>query len=104
LNTGKHSFATTVIPILDQAKLFYKQLIDTDTSRASITLNQFNSISSTSQRTISNTLSKGWAFAKKKPPTHYSADVINFLQDAFQEGIVTGKKWDPAVLSQVSGY
>jgi hypothetical protein len=104
LNIGKHSFTATVKPLLDQAKLFYKQLIESDTSRTSITLNQFNSMSSTSQPTMTNTLSQGWALAKKKPPTHYSADVINFLHDAFQEGIATGNKWDPVVLSQVSGH
>jgi hypothetical protein len=38
---------------------------------------------------------------KKKPPTHYSADVISFLHNAFEEGITTGNKWNPAALSQV---
>jgi hypothetical protein len=65
LTTGKHVFKPTTISLLDQAKLFYKQLIESDTSRAPITLNQFNNVTSTTQSATSNIRFQGWALARK---------------------------------------
>lgn len=99
MSTGKHVFKSTKIPLLDQAKIFYKQLIENDTSRVPITLKQFNAKTSIDELPLANQLMQGWALPRKKPPTHYSNDVVNFLTAAFDEGVSTSKKWDPAALS-----
>ena len=39
LSTDKHVYKSTKIPLLDQAKLFYTRLIESDTSRVSIGVN-----------------------------------------------------------------
>ncbi|CAF3310118.1 unnamed protein product [Rotaria sp. Silwood2] len=100
LTIGKHVFMQTTVPLLDRAKLLYKELIDNDSNRISISLNQFNNLISTTTSSIGTIRSQGWALPQKKPPTHYSSDVVNFLESAFNEGVVTDNKWDPAALSQ----
>ncbi|CAF1471773.1 unnamed protein product [Adineta ricciae] len=100
LTIGKHIFAPTTVPLIDKAKLFYKGLIENDSNRVSFSLNQFNSLLSKTTSSTSTTRLQGWALPQKKPPTHYSIDVVNFLESAFNEGVVTGNKWDPAALSQ----
>ncbi|CAF1659899.1 unnamed protein product, partial [Adineta ricciae] len=100
LTIGKHTFAPTTVPLIDKAKLFYKGLIENDSNRVSFSLNQFNSLLSKTTSPTSTTRLQGWALPQKKPPTHYSIDVLNFLESAFNEGVVTGNKWDPAALSQ----
>ena len=101
LLTGKHIYKSTKIPLVDRAKLLYKQLIENDTSRIPITLNQLNSTFPTDELLLTNQLMQGWALPRKKPPTRYSNDVVSFLTAAFDEGVSTSKKWDPAALSQV---
>jgi hypothetical protein len=104
LSTGKHVYISIAIPLLDRAKLLYKELIESDISRVPITLNQFNSITSTTQTTKLNKRLQGWAIAIKKASTRFSNDVISFLTAAFDEGVATGNKWEPVALSQVSYY
>ena len=103
LTIGKHVFTPTTLPLLDRAKLLYKEQIENDSNRVSISLNQFNKFLSTNTPSIGTIRSQGWALLLKKPPTHYSSDVVNFLENAFDEGAMTGNKWDPTALSQV-GY
>ena len=67
LTFGKHVFRSTAIILLDKAKLFYKQFIENNTNRISITLNQFNNVKST----ISNIRRlQDWALVKEKKTTN----------------------------------
>lgn len=100
LTTGNHVFKPTRRPLLDTAKLLYKEKLENDTAQATISLQHFNAVAASSTVTTFKR-TQGWALFKPKPKMMFTPEQKKFLTSLYDEGIV-GKRMSPVTAAAVS--
>ena len=98
---GSHRFIDYSCSLLDKAALMYKDSLENDYPKQ-VPLLPVANITIRSPAPLKNNLKEGWALFSPRKKVLFIPAQCAYLNQKYDEGEVSGAKWDPVAVANVS--